>query len=211
MPQIIDISSELSASSITLAAKILQAGEVIIGPTDTLYGIIANANDDAAIHKIFAMKKRRPDHALPLIAASLKQVRQFAVMSKLEQQIAEHFWPGPLTLILEVRKGIQFNKSCKEKGTIAVRVPANEFNKKLAAASNGLITATSTNISGEQPADHINNIDPDIAKAVVAIFDAGPSKSKQPSTIIRVKNGKIDLIRQGPVAVEDIKKCIGNN
>ncbi len=209
MPEIISLKNSRQNQSVQRAANLLAQGEIIIAPTDTLYGMFACAQNHDAVEKIFTLKKRRPDHALPLIAASQEQVGQYVLFSKAEHLIAAAFWPGPLTIVLQARKTHGLVSACVEQGFIAVRVPANTFNREIAAATDNLLTATSTNFSGEKPASCVAEIQPLIKNKVAAVFDAGASINQTASTIIKIENNRLKLLRAGPVSPEQIYQSTG--
>lgn len=209
MGRLIYLSDPPDADTIHIAADLISAGNIIISPTDTLFGIIADATNPQAVDQIFMLKKRRPEQTLPLIAAGLEQVEQYALFSEAEHKLAEAFWPGPLTLLLKSRKNCSVSKKCVENETIAVRVPACPFNRQVAEASRKILTATSTNFSGEQPAAHTDEIHTAIRNRVAAIFDGGPSSERQPSTIVKITAGRIHFLREGPVSRRQIKEATG--
>lgn len=208
MAQIINIQNK---KAVQIAAETIKSGDVIIGPTDTLYGMLADASNEKAVEKLVGIKKRHPEHALPLIGADLNQVVQYAEVSELARDIANAFWPGPLTIILPLRRKMMLSSACIENNTIAVRVPANDFNRAVARLTGSLITATSTNFSGERPAGSVKSISPGIKQAVNFIFDDGPSVNTIPSTILRLKDSELSILRQGPITEAAIRARIGLN
>ncbi|MCA9733631.1 threonylcarbamoyl-AMP synthase [candidate division KSB1 bacterium] len=208
MAQVIDLKNP---NAIPIAVDKLKSGKVIVGPTDTIYGMFADASNEDAVAQLITMKKRQPDHALPLIASDLEQVERYCEISEIERKIAAAFWPGPLTLVLHRRAAAKISRACVENNTIAVRVPASEFNREIARALGRLITATSTNISGEPPADSVASVSSAIQNAVSCIFDAGPSVESKPTTIIRIVDNQIRVLRQGPVSQEEILVKTGLN
>ena len=152
MHKLIVLNNSPNEKNVQLASRLIMSGKLLIAPTDTWYGIFADATNAEAVNKIIALKKRRPEHALPLIATSLEQVQRFALLTEAEEKLAKSFWPGPLTIVLKIRQNSSLCAACIERGCLAVRVPDNRFNRAIAAASGSMLTATSTNFSGEEPA-----------------------------------------------------------
>lgn len=185
------------------AAAALKAGAAIVMPTETAYGLAADPADRAAVAAVFRIKGRPGGKPLPLIAASLADVRtRFALAGK-ALALAKRHWPGPLTLVLPYKRGRRLPASPGP--TAAVRVPGSAWARALAKAAGGLITSTSANVSGEATLYD--------AKAVIRSFrgrralpaivlDAGRLPVRRPSTIAAVKRGTIEVLRQGSVEVE---------
>ena len=209
--KIYNITTNLSGELIREIAQALADNQFIIGPTDTLYGIVARADRPVAVEKIFAAKNRRPEFALPLIATDITQVQRFAYMSAKETALAERFWPGPLTLVLQHRESSPVCDACMENGTLAIRVPDNTFCRSLAEACGTLLTATSSNLSGEPPAETVDMIHPHLAEAVNYIIDVGQSEHKTPSTIVKFNGTKLACLRQGPISLDEIRQTLGHD
>ncbi|HTK04016.1 MAG TPA: L-threonylcarbamoyladenylate synthase [Candidatus Eisenbacteria bacterium] len=185
------------------AAAVLAAGGAIVMPTETAYGLAADPANAAAVAGVFRIKGRPGRKPLPLIAASIADVRRAFVLSGQAATLAKKHWPGPLTLVLPLKKGVRLAAAAGER-TGAVRVPASAWARAIAEAAGGLITSTSANVSGEATLYD--------ARQVIASFrgrhrlpelvlDAGRLPVRRPSTIARVKRGTIEILRQGTVKV----------
>lgn len=204
----IDITNEVSAEVLAAAVDALRRDQVIVLPTDTLYALAADTFSAIAVENIYAMKQRRVEQALPLMAASLQQVQQFARLDPVAHKLALRFWPGPLTLVLPARSSLPVHARAAD-GTVAVRVPAHNFCRDVAAALRRPLTATSTNISGSPPAARVEEIAATIRDAVALIFDEGESRGSQPSTIVRATQHGLVLIREGQITREALIAEIG--
>lgn len=187
------------------AAAVLRSGGVVAVPTETAYGLAADPGDAAAVRRVFRIKGRPVGKPLPLIASCLADVRRTFVLEGRALALARKHWPGPLTIVLPFRKGGRLPAAAGER-TGAVRVPRSAWARALAKAAGGLVTSTSANVSGEAPIYD--------ARKVVASFrgrrhapdlvlDAGKLPVRKPSTIVRVKKGKIEVLREGPIKVRE--------
>lgn len=204
---------EVSQTNIKKAADFLSAGGTVVYPTETAYGLAADPFNKRAVKKIYQIKSRSFNKPLPLIADSLKTVQQFFILNKKEKELAQKFWPGALTMVLKVKRecGEKFDylttPAPPSKGgddKVAVRISSSKIARVLAKSLGGLVISTSANVSncGEcySPAAVITQFrnkkfQPD------AIFDAGILKKIKPSTIVRVENDQIKIIREGAVEV----------
>ncbi len=173
--------------------SILKNKGVIAYPTDTAYGLAADYFSSQALKKIFQIKKRPKEKKVALIAADIKQVKKYFSLNKTENSLAKKYWPGPLTLILKLKKG---NKK------VGVRVPDSEIAREIARRFKKPITATSANISThpncyayKSVLNQFKNkkLKPDL------IINAGTIKKVKPSTIILCQKNKIKIIRKGPI------------
>ena len=191
----------VTRAALEAAAAVLRDGGVVAMPTETAYGLAADPADRDAVAEVFRIKGRPAGKPLPLIAASLADVKKKFVLAGRAASLAARHWPGPLTLVLSYKRGAMLPASRGK--TAAVRVPRSAWARALAAAAGGLITSTSANVSGEA-----NVYD---ARKVVSSFrgraapglvlDAGKLPVRRPSTIAVVKRGKIEVLRQGAVKV----------
>lgn len=187
------------------AARAFRDGGVVAMPTETAYGLAADPADAAAVRRVFRIKGRPARKPLPFIAASTAAVRRTFILEGRALALARKHWPGPLTLVLPFRPGARLPAAAAETSG-AVRVPRSAWARALAKAAGGLVTSTSANVSGEAPIYD--------ARKVVASFrgrrhapdlvlDAGKLPVRKPSTIVRVKKGKIEVLREGPIKVRE--------
>jgi L-threonylcarbamoyladenylate synthase len=197
---------QASPHAIDQAAGLLWSGGVVAFPTDTLYGLAADPRRDDAVERLFALKGRRPDAAVPLIAADVDQALQAGEFGTQELWLARAFWPGPLSIVVRARTPI--SRAALGGGTtVAIRVPAHGVARQLAAAFAFAITATSANASGQPPAETAA----DVAQAVPnvdMILDGGRVTGGPPSTIVRFENGAVTLVRAGAIAWDRVLKSL---
>ncbi len=185
--------------SIGRAASVVLAGGIVAIPTDTLYGLAANPFDVDAIGKLFTIKRRDLEKAIPLVAADVSQVEaSIGTLPPLGVRLARAFWPGPLTIVVRAPETLAVDVTGGT-GTVGVRVPACEVTRALCAAARLPLTATSANVSGE-PATHL----PDAVAAALGarldlLLDSGPTSGGPPSTIVDVTGLEPRLIRAGAI------------
>ena len=182
-------------------AQIIEKGGIVIFPTDTVYGIGCNPYNENAVKKIYKIKSRTKLKSLPVLAYSLDIIKQIALIDEFTEKIIEKYWPGPLTLILELTDQ-KLKKSLNLGNKIAVRIPDSKCTLKLLEKCR-LLVGTSANISGNSsytnPNDCIKNI-----KNYDVFLNGGTITSKGESTIIEIENEEIKIIREGVLKIEDI-------
>ena len=194
-------------TAITHAVATLRGGGVVAIPTDTLYGLAADPWNSAAVAKVFTIKGRPDDRALPLVAADVDQVQHWiGELNPVARRLALRFWPGPLTLVMHA-PGALAPEVTAGGTTVGVRVPSHGVTRALCAAFGRPLTATSANISG-----HAATGDPAIVAATLAarldlLLDSGTTPGGPSSTLVDVTHGELRLIRAGAVSWEDVKAC----
>jgi L-threonylcarbamoyladenylate synthase len=189
------------------AVTILRRGGVVAYPTDTLYGLAVDPRSADAVAKLFSVKARDPGHAIPLIAADAGQVDEAAVMTPTARRLAEVFWPGPLSLILESRPSITA-QVCATDGSVAIRIPASDVARALATGLGFCITSTSANLSGEPPSADPRAVWLSLGDLVDDVLDAGRSPGGPPSTIVDARGPGVRLVRAGAVAWERVLESL---
>ena len=196
-----------NSKNILKASKILQEGGIVVFPTETVYGIGANALNDKAIEKIYAAKKRPQNNPLIVHVENLEHARSITHFSEIELFLAENFWPGPLTLVLNNSSQEISKKVTAGLRTIAIRVPKNATAISLLKTFGKPIAAPSANISGEvSPTLATHALD--LKKDVEMILDGNYCEIGLESTILKCDGEKIDILREGSVTRENIKKVI---
>jgi L-threonylcarbamoyladenylate synthase len=189
------------------AAALIRAGEIVAVPTDTLYGLAADPFSAAVVEKVFAVKGRSSERALPLIAADMEQIETWLSPIPLAgRRLAAAYWPGPLTLLLTrpaslpaaVTGGLE---------RVGVRVPAHAVPRELCRLCERPLTATSANLSGA-PA----SADPDqvaLLDGVGLLLDSGLTRGGPPSTIVDVSGRDVRLVRPGAIPWDEVQAWLG--
>jgi L-threonylcarbamoyladenylate synthase len=187
------------------AREKIQRGEIGVFPTETAYGIAADALNEEAVEKVYAAKQRPKSKPLTVICSSLDQVEEHAELSEQERKLVEEFMPGPLTLIVEKKNHVPDNLNDK----FVFRISSSETARKL--AEDGPITATSANISGEETSYSVEDISDELLEEVDFVLDAGELSSGPTSTIAEVNNSDIVIHRRGPVSEEDLRGVLNGD
>ena len=190
--------------------KALVKGEIIALPTETVYGLAANIYNDKAIGKIFSLKKRPAYNPLIVHIASSNILEQVAKKIPVKaKELADIFWPGPLTLVLEKQDQIPHRITAGKK-TVAVRVPNHPLALQLLNSLNFPLAAPSANPFGFISPTSAEHVALHFKKELNFILDGGPCSHGLESTIIGFQNDKPILYRHGAIALEEIEKVTGS-
>ena len=193
-------------SALDEAASILNNGGLVLFPTETVYGIGANAVDDEAVKKIFVAKGRAQDNPLILHISDMKMLDEIAEeISELEYKLMETFWPGPFTIILNKKKNIANQATCNSE-TVGVRMPSNRIAYELIKRANVPIAAPSANISGRPSGTNIDDIIEELEDKVDYMINGGDADIGLESTVVRVIENEIVILRPGRITKEDLLK-----
>ena len=199
-----DIPMTECADEIFGALDHLKSGGVVVSPTDTLYGLVADVFNQDALERVFTIKGRASDLALPVLISDWAMVGVVAEnKSDLAQRLAEKYWPGPLTLVLPKLPGV----SCLVTGgrdTVAVRSPNHPVPQRLITQLGRPITGTSANLSGEPNPQSLDEVRRQLGNSVDYIISYGPVPTGTASTIVDLTNGLPKLIREGAIPFMEI-------
>jgi L-threonylcarbamoyladenylate synthase len=187
------------------AATWIRNGGIVAIPTDTLYGLAADPFSAGAVARVFAVKGRSADRALPLVAADAGQVSaHLGRLSEAAGRLASRFWPGPLTLLVKAPRTLARDVSGGT-GKVGVRVPANDVARRIAAVVGRPITATSANASGAAATGDPSEVERTLGDRIDLLIDAGPTPGGPPSTIVDADGEAPVLIRAGALAWDEIQ------
>ncbi len=211
MEKYIDLKTNLNYEKLKEPAKIIRDGGIVIFPTETVYGIGTNGLDEKAIKKIYEVKQRSFNKPISLLVNNIEMVNKIAKnISKLEYKIMESFFPGPLTIILEKRDIIP-NILTANTNTVGIRMPSGKIAKKLIEYAGVPIATPSANISGRPSGTNIKDIQKDFEGKVDYFIDNGESKLGVPSTIVKVINDEVHILREGSISKKQINRIIQNH
>jgi len=193
--------------SIEAAIAALQAGELVVYPTETFYAIGADAFSSSALARLFRVKRREAGRPVGLIAADTAMAFSLArEIPSNARRLADAFWPGPLTLVLPAR-----DELARELGGlegVGVRVSPNPVARALSAGLGRPITATSANLSGEAPASTLAEARAGLGEKVKTYFDGGKLTAAAPSTVVAVSGSAWKMIRVGAISESQIAAAI---
>lgn len=193
-----------SDNDILLAAELINRGEVVGIPTETVYGLAADAMNEEAVRKIFAAKGRPADNPLIVHISSFDMVYDIASeIPELAYKLAQKFWPGPLTMIMPKSDKIP----CVTSGgldTVGIRYPAHPVAQALINASGKALAAPSANLSGSPSPTNCARVYEDMKGRIPAIIDGGESDVGVESTVISFEDDGIRILRPGKISAEDL-------
>ena len=184
--------------------QVLKNGGIIVYPTETSYGIGADALNKKAVLKVHKVKMQSTSKPISIIVPSIEVAKKIGKMDNDAEKLVKKFMPGPLTLVVEKQKNVP---SVLSKKTIAFRISSNKTANAIAKKFNGAITATSANLHGEGPIYSFKKALRIFDGKVDLIVDAGNLPKSRASTIYDIANRK--LVRKGNVSEKDILKVIG--
>ena len=197
-------------AAIREAAAVLKAGGLVAMPTETVYGLAADAGNERAVAALYAAKGRPQFNPLIAHVASIGEASREIVLDAMARRLAERFWPGPLTIVapaaatcqvgLLARAGLQ---------TLAVRMPAHPVAQALIAAAGRPLVAPSANRSGSVSGTRADHVFADLEGRIDIVLDAGPSLLGLESTIVACLGEAPRLLRPGALPVETIEAFIG--
>jgi L-threonylcarbamoyladenylate synthase len=196
--------------AIAEAAALLARSALVAFPTETVYGLGANARDDLAVAAIFAAKKRPRFNPLIVHVRNARAAEEIAEFSPLARRLCEAFWPGPLTLVLPRRKGANVSLLVSAGlDTVALRVPANPVAQALLEVSALPLAAPSANTSGSVSATTATHVAESLGESVDLILDGGPTTVGIESTIVGFQSGRPELLRAGAITRDAIEAVAG--
>ncbi|MFB4163321.1 L-threonylcarbamoyladenylate synthase [Alteribacillus sp. JSM 102045] len=189
----------------------IKRGEVIAFPTETVYGLGADATNDAAVEKIFEAKGRPGDNPLIVHIDDQKQLTELASsVPHLARQLADCFWPGPLTLIVPKKEAVS-EKVTAGLSTVAVRMPDHPIARALIKEAEVPVAAPSANRSGRPSPTKAEHVKHDLNGRIAGIVDGGPSGYGLESTVVDCTGEKAWILRPGGITKEQLEDVLGKN
>lgn len=189
--------------AIALAAAAIKRGELVVFPTDTLYGVGTNAFDENAVLCLFAVKRRPLNKGIPILLSDLADLEKVtASIPGIARDLMERFWPGPLTLIVPRHPALP--KAVSDNDGIAVRIPDCELARAVIRAAGGAVATSSANLSGHAPAQTAEHALMELAEHISVVLDGGPSGQAVASTIIDCIGETPRILRPGPITAVEL-------
>lgn len=198
------------AEIITVAADAVNAGKLVVFPTDTVYGIASRPDDPRATNGLFEAKRRPPGLNLPVLVSSAREALGLVASNEAARQLAEVFWPGPLTMVLHRGARSQDWFLGEATQTIGLRVPDHALSLALLERA-GPLAATSANISGRPPLHDQTAIQEAFGDAVAVYVVARTARppSGQPSTVVDLTRPDLRVLREGPIDAASLASFLG--
>jgi L-threonylcarbamoyladenylate synthase len=209
--EVLHLNAENIEQCAAQAAAVLRAGGVILYPTDTLYGLGADAFSDEAVAKVYEIKKRDEHKPMHCVVADMTMAETYAELDGRARVLAEQFLPGALTIVVRkkpdvvtgIGKGIE---------TLGIRIPENAFCLSLAHAFGKPYTTTSANLSNAPQGRRLDHILAQLgthAHLIDLVVDAGELPMRLPSTIVDISAAKPNILREGMISARQIGEALG--
>lgn len=206
MTKIYDFKNNIDSNKLEEIAQAIKDDKLVVFPTETVYGIGANALSYNAVNKIFIAKGRPTDNPLIVHVNSKQMINCIAKnINEIEKKLIDIFMPGPITIILKKKECIPDNVTCSL-DTVGVRMPENIIARKIIEKSGLPIAAPSANISGKPSGTNIDDIKYELNEKVDYIIDGGICEIGLESTVVKVEKDVVKILRPGKLSPEDFKK-----
>ena len=189
------------------AGQLIKCGGIVAFPTETVYGLGANAFNVDACKKIYSVKERPADKPLTLHVANFEMIEQIAEISLAAEKLIEKFLPGPLTLILPKKNIVPDFVTCNSK-SVGVRFPKNSVAQEFIKIAGVPIAAPSANISGKNPPTTAQEVFDNLNGRIEIILDGGKCEVGISSTIADISTGELKILRQGKISVAQILETL---
>lgn len=191
----VNLDQAPTARDLSVIEEVLGAGELIILPTDTVYGVGADPRIEGSTARIYAAKERPSDKPLPMLAGSVEAIEKHSGsrLSEEANMLAERYWPGALTMVLPAGTS-----------TVGYRIPDCRYTRELLERLDGPLEVTSANRSGEPETLTAQDALSSLAGPVGLVIDGGTSPGGTASTVISVLEGNVELLREGVIPFDQI-------
>ncbi|MCI8654540.1 MAG: threonylcarbamoyl-AMP synthase [Clostridia bacterium] len=200
---------DLNDDIIQEVANGLKEGKLVVFPTDTVYGIGTNAYNDNACKKVYEVKGRPMNKPLIVLIANIDMLKEIVNdISQVEQKLIDSLWPGPLTIIFKKKAGIFPDIVSAGDDYIRVRLVNEGIVAKLIQIVGVPVVAPSANLSGSPTGTKIKNIIRELGDKVDYILDYGDIESDTTSTIVKVENERVVVIREGKIKKEELENIL---
>jgi len=201
--------AESPDATLTAALECLKQGALVAFPTDTLYGLGADAGNEEAIVRLFQAKRRSPGTPLPILIASVEQAATLTTgMPALALKLGDLFWPGPLTMVLERSPAFQ-SSALAGSDSVALRVPDHAVPLALIRAFGQPITGTSANRSGQPAPRTADEVVEQLDGDIDVVIDGGPCPLGVESTVVDLRSGVPRILREGAIRRQELESAAG--
>lgn len=206
MSSIYNFKENINQEELENISNILKEGGIVVFPTETVYGIGADATNDKAVEKIFKAKGRPQDNPLIVHISDYEMLKYVATnINSIEKKLMDKFWPGPLTIILKSSNNVAKSVTAGL-DTVGVRMPSNNIALKIIETFNIPIAAPSANISGRPSGTKLEDIYNELKDRVDLFVDGGFTDIGIESTVVKVENDTVIILRPGKISLEDIEE-----
>jgi tRNA threonylcarbamoyl adenosine modification protein (Sua5/YciO/YrdC/YwlC family) len=202
-------TEEQRESAISAASLAVQRGELVVMPTDTVYGVAADAFDPAAVKRLLQAKGRGREMPPPVLVSTATTIDALAVnVPTYARTLVEKFWPGPLTLVCHQQASLQWDLG-DTRGTVAIRMPDHEVAREILERT-GPLAVSSANTTGSPAATDTAGAMRMLGEEVAVLVDAGPSPGGEASTIIDVTGPEPRVLRSGALSLDELNAALAD-
>lgn len=199
-----------ATTDLAAAATLIKKGQVVAFPTETVYGLGADATNENAVKKVFAAKNRPSDNPLIVTVANVEMVKRFvAEIPPIAEKLIENFWPGSLTIIMRYKPGALSPIVTGGLPTVAFRLPASDVTRELITLADTPIVGPSANTSGKPSPTTAQHVWHDMQGKIAGIVDDGATSVGVESTVIDITTEVPTILRPGAVTQDDLEAIIG--
>ena len=210
MEKYLNINNSKDYQKLRYSAEIIKNGGIVVFPTETVYGIGTNGLDKEAVERLYKIKERPLNKPISLLVSDYEMIEKVVKdINELEYKIMKKFFPGPLTIILN-KKDIVPDIVTSRGSTVGIRMPEEEITRKLIEYAGVPIAAPSANISGKPSGIDLQEIIKEFGDKVYCYIDGGKSKIGIGSTIVKVENNTIKILREGSISKKEIEDLIND-
>ncbi|MEA3403784.1 MAG: L-threonylcarbamoyladenylate synthase [Armatimonadota bacterium] len=207
-PRVIAAPPASSEEAGAACAEAIRRGEIIVIPTDTVYGIAADPFDEDAVLRLYEAKGRPRDMAIPVLAVGHDAMRLIRGEPSAEaRELFERFWPGVLTVVVPCVEDLP-DALTAGRSSVGLRVPASDLARGIISACGGLLATTSANYTTEAPACEVAELAPALVEHVSIVVDGGRCPGGVASTVVDLTSTPPRIIRQGPVSASDLRQVL---
>lgn len=197
-------------SGLAAATTAIRAGELVVVPTDTVYGLAADAFDPAAVRRLLDAKGRGREMPPPVLIGSVATLDALASSPpSWVHELTGHYWPGPLTVVVREQSSLQWDLG-ETRGTVAVRMPHDPVALELLGRT-GPLAVSSANVTGQPAATDADQAAAMLADRVSVILDGGPTVDDRPSTILDCTGDRPRVLRAGAVPIEELRSALAGS
>jgi len=210
MEKYLNINNSKDYQKLRYSAEIIKNGGIVVFPTETVYGIGTNGLDKEAVERLYKIKERPLNKPISLLVSDYEMIEKVVKdINELEYKIMKKFFPGPLTIILN-KKDIVPDILTSGGSTVGIRMPEEEITRKLIEYAGVPIAAPSANISGKPSGIDLQEIVKEFGDKVDYYIDGGKSKIGIGSTIVKVENNTIKILREGSISKKELENLIND-
>lgn len=198
------VISENNQDALNTACDFLKAGKLIAFATDTVYGIACDATNSKAVDDLFCAKERDFQKPIAIFVKDIKQAQEILFFDEKAQEIAQKYLPGKLTIVLEAKENSKLAKNLNStNNSLGFRIVDNKFISNLLHKFDGILAVSSANISKQQPALKTADVEKNFSNSKLALLikPEKENQSSQVSTVIKIKNNQVQILRNGAIKI----------